>query len=96
MLLIALLSTISTTRRLTRETSAPGQVVDMTARLSYDSETKITNKYYYSEKPLNARIRSVSSTILQWILPGITGIVGIVFVAVTLLVSRAFKWNSEP
>jgi len=38
--------------------------------------------------PLDARIKSFSSTVLKWILPGITGIVGAVFLGVTLLVHR--------
>jgi hypothetical protein len=132
MLVIALVSTVSTIRRLSRETSAPGQVVDMTVRQSYDSETKVTNEYYYpvveftlpdgtpkrvqlSEgswppeyeigqpvtvlydpgKPLNARIRSGSSTMLQWILPGITGIVGVAFLGITLTVRRFLFPDSE-
>jgi succinate dehydrogenase/fumarate reductase cytochrome b subunit len=43
---------------------------------------------YDPVKPLDARIKSTSSTILKWILPGITGIVGIVFLGITLLVRR--------
>ena len=120
---IAAFSTVSTIRKLSRETSAPGQVVDLTVRQSYDSETKVTNEYYYpvvefnlpdgtrkqvqlSEgswppeyeigqpvtilydpaHPLDARIKSPSSTLLMWIFPGITGFVGIVFLGVTILV----------
>jgi hypothetical protein len=44
---IAAISTVSTIRKLTREASAPGQVVDMVVRQSYDSETRVTNEYYY-------------------------------------------------
>lgn len=132
MLVIALLSTVSTVRSLTREESAPGQVVDMTMRQSRDSETQVVNEYYYPvvefnlpdgthkrvqlsegswppeyevgqpvtvlydpEKPLDARIRSVSSTILQWILPGITGIVGVVFLGVTLLVYKGMQADTR-
>jgi hypothetical protein len=43
---------------------------------------------YDSEHPLDARIKSSSSTLLMWIFPGITGIVGVVFLGVTLLVWR--------
>lgn len=125
MLVIALISTISTIRLLAREASAPGQVVDMTVRQSYDNETRITSEYYYpvvefampdgtakrvqlSEgswppeyevgqpvtilydpaKPLDARIKSASSMILKWVLPGITGIIGISFLVITLIVRR--------
>jgi hypothetical protein len=123
--IIATISTISTIRKLSRETSAPGQVVDMVVRQSRDSETQTINEYYYPvvefdlpdgthkqvqlsegswppeyeigqavtilydpEHPLDARIKSSSSTLLMWIFPGITGIVGIVFLGVTLLVWR--------
>ena len=122
---IAAISTVTTIRKLSREASAPGRVVDMVVRQSYDSETKVTNEYYYpvvefdlpggthkqvqlSEgswppeyeigqpvtvlydptHPLDARIKSTSSSMLMWIFPGITGIVGIVFLGVTLVVWR--------
>lgn len=125
---IAAISTVSTIRKLSRETSAPGQVVDMTVRQSYDSETKVTSEYYYpvvefdlpdgnhkrvqlSEgswppeyeigepvtilydpaHPLDARIKSSSSTLLMWIFPGITGFIGIVFLGVTIIVWRFLK-----
>jgi len=131
MLVIALISTVSTIRALSREANAPGRVVDMTVRQSRDSETQVVNEYYYpvvefdlpdgtrkrvqlSEgswppeyeigqpvtvlydpaHPLDARIKSLSSTLLMWILPGITGIVGIVFLGVTLLVWRFFGSDS--
>ncbi len=125
---IAAISTVSTIRKLTAEVSAPGQVVDMTVRQSYDSETKVVNEYFYpvvefdlpdgtykrvqlSEgswppeyeigqpvtilydpaHPLDARIKSTSSTVLLWILPGITGILGFSFLGVTLLVARFMR-----
>ena len=44
--------------------------------------------------PLDARIKSFSSTMLKWILPGITGIVGAVFLGVTLLVHRFMQSDS--
>jgi hypothetical protein len=50
---------------------------------------------YDREHPLDARIKSVSSTILKWILPGITGIVGAVFLGVTLLVKRFMQSEAE-
>jgi hypothetical protein len=48
---------------------------------------------YDPEHPLDARIKSFSSMLLMWILPGITGIVGVAFLSVTLLVGRFM--NSE-
>lgn len=132
LLVIALFSTVNTVRALAREVSAPGQVVEMTIRQSYDSETRITKEYYYpvvefnlpdgtskqvqlSEgswppeyevgqpvtilydpaKPLDARIQSPSSTLLKWILPGILGILGISFLAITLIVRRFLATDSE-
>lgn len=125
MLLIALVSTVNTVRSLAREVSAPGQVVDMTVRESYDSETRITSEYYYpvvqftttdgaskrvqlSEgswppeyevsqpvtvlydpgKPLDARIESASSTVLKWLVPGITGVIGVVFLGFSYMIYR--------
>ena len=122
---IAAISTVSTIRNLSRETSAPGQVVDMTVRQSYDNETKVTSEYYYPvvefdlpdgahkrvqlpegswppeyeigqpvtilydpAHPLDARIKSSSSTLLMWIFPGITGFIGIVFLGITIIVWR--------
>jgi hypothetical protein len=41
---------------------------------------------YDPEHPLNARIKSASSTILMWILPGITGTVGVAFLVASLFV----------
>lgn len=43
---------------------------------------------YDPGKPLDARIRSASSTVLKWILPGITGILGVAFLGITLTVRR--------
>jgi hypothetical protein len=50
---------------------------------------------YDPGKPLDARIRSASSTVLKWILPGITGIVGVAFLGITLIVSRFLLSDSE-
>jgi hypothetical protein len=128
MLVIATISTFGTVRKLSQEESAPGQVVDMVVRQSYDSETQITNEYYYPvvefnfsdgtrkrvqlsegswppqyeigepvtvlydrEHPLDARIKSSSSTMLMWILPGITGTIGIVFLGVALFALKFFR-----
>ena len=50
---------------------------------------------YDPGKPLDARIRSASSTVLKWILPGITGIVGVAFLGITLIVSGFLLSDSE-
>jgi Ca2+/Na+ antiporter len=41
---------------------------------------------YDPEKPLNARIQSTSSSILMWLLPGITGVVGVSFLIAAVFV----------
>lgn len=43
---------------------------------------------YEPDHPLDARIKSFDSSALMWILPGITGILGIAFLGVVLLVQR--------
>jgi hypothetical protein len=49
---------------------------------------------YNSEHPLDARIKSLSSMMLMRILPGITGIAGVVFLGVTLVASRFLNSDS--
>ena len=43
---------------------------------------------YDSEHPLDARIKSFGSSALMWVLPGITGILGIVFGGAVWMVSK--------
>ena len=43
---------------------------------------------YDPEKPLDARIKSVGSSALMWILPGITGILGVAFLGAVILVQK--------
>jgi hypothetical protein len=43
---------------------------------------------YDPDQPQRARIKSLSSSLLQWILPGITGIVGMVFLLVSIFAFR--------
>ncbi|HXQ36744.1 MAG TPA: DUF3592 domain-containing protein [Anaerolineales bacterium] len=43
---------------------------------------------YEPEHPLDARIKSVGSSALMWILPGITGILGIAFLGAVFVVRR--------
>ncbi|MDD2921599.1 MAG: DUF3592 domain-containing protein [Anaerolineales bacterium] len=52
---------------------------------------------YDPEHPLDARIKSASSMALMWILPGITGILGIAFGGAVLVVKKfLFTEESEP
>jgi hypothetical protein len=46
---------------------------------------------YDPEHPNNARIKSTSSSILVWILPGVTGIVGVAFLAAALFTGWFLK-----
>jgi hypothetical protein len=54
---------------------------------------------YEPDHPIEARIKSMSSTIGMWILPGITGMIGIGFLVAVLAVVKVFvssgKSNSE-
>jgi hypothetical protein len=46
---------------------------------------------YDPDHPLNARIKSFGSYVLMWILPGITGILGLGFLGAVLIVRRVMK-----
>lgn len=50
---------------------------------------------YDKEHPLEARIQSGSSTTLMWILPGITGTIGIAFLGATLIARQFLKPDLE-
>lgn len=51
---------------------------------------------YEPEHPLDARIKSGGSTALMWILPGITGILGLAFLGAVIAVQRfLFSNNSD-
>ncbi len=50
---------------------------------------------YEPDHPIDARIKSMSSTIGMWILPGITGILGIGFLIAVLAVVRVFSSFGE-
>lgn len=50
---------------------------------------------YDPDDPTDARIDSFGSTILQWILPAITGTIGLAFTVVTLFLVAAFR-RSRP
>jgi hypothetical protein len=57
---------------------------------SYRSGEEVTI-LYDPDRPERARIKSLASSILQWILPGITGTVGLVFLVVTLFAFRVTR-----
>ncbi len=46
---------------------------------------------YEPDHPIEARIKSMSSAALMWILPGITGILGIGFLVAVLAVIKVFR-----
>ena len=54
---------------------------------AYEKGQEVT-VLYNPARPLNARIKSTSSAVLMWIVPAITGILGVVFLIVALLVHR--------
>lgn len=61
---------------------------------SYEVGDEVT-VLYEPDHPLNARIKSVGSSALMWILPGITGILGIAFLVAVVVVQRVL-FQSEP
>lgn len=50
---------------------------------------------YNPEHPLDARVKSFGSSALMWVLPGITGILGLAFLGAVLAVRR-FMPSTEP
>jgi len=50
---------------------------------------------YNSEHPLDARVKSFGSSALMWVLPGITGILGLAFLGAVIVVRRLMP-SSEP
>ena len=126
MLLIAVISSASAIRKMSREESATGRVVEIVHRREYVNEQdRVVQDYYFPvvefssadgpfhhvqmtegssapshevrdevtvlyspERPWEARIQSFGSTALMWILPGITGILGLAFLGAVLAVGR--------
>jgi hypothetical protein len=126
MLLIAAISSWSAIRKMSREASAPGRVVEIVQRRQYVNEQdRVVEEYYFPvvrfisadgrshsvqmtegssapshevgdevtvlydpEHPLEARIQSMGSSLLMWILPGITGILGLAFLGAVLVVRK--------
>jgi hypothetical protein len=68
---------------MTEGSSAPSHEVGDEVTILYDPE-----------HPLDARIKSFGSNALMWILPGITGILGLAFLGAVLVV-RHFMMPSE-
>lgn len=131
-LTVAGVSAYFSAKTVSREQSAPGKVIALVERSSYDSETRETTTFSYPkvefrlpdgslrqvqlnegsyppdyqagdavtilydpDQPNNARIKSASSTVLMWLLPGITGILGLAFLGAALMVWKFFG-SDEP
>jgi hypothetical protein len=61
---------------------------------SYEIGDEVT-VLYEPEHPLYARIKSFGSSALMWVLPGITGILGIAFLAAVLFVWRVMLSETD-
>lgn len=61
---------------------------------SYEVGEEVT-VLYEPDHPIDARIQSLSSTILMWILPGITGIIGIGFLIAVLAAARVLSLSGN-
>ena len=61
---------------------------------SYEVGDEVTI-LYEPDHPIDARIQSLSSTILMWILPGITGIIGIGFLIAVLAAVRVLSLSGN-
>ena len=129
MLLITAIATFSNIRKISKEESAPGRVVDVVVqREVVDQQNRIVRDFYYPvvefvaidghkrtvqlpegsdsayyekgneitvrydpDHPLDARIKSAGSNMLMWILPGITGILGIAFAGAVFIVKKVMS-----
>jgi len=56
----------------------------------YEKGNEITIRYD-PDHPLDARIKSASSNMLMWVLPGITGILGIAFAGAVFVVKKVMS-----
>lgn len=63
------------------------QLAEGSTPASYEIGDEVT-VLYDPEHPLDARIQSFGSSALMWVLPGITGILGISFLVAVLVVQR--------
>jgi hypothetical protein len=129
MILIALISSFNNIRKISKEESAPGRVVDVVVRRELlNEENDIVRDFYYPvieftasdgrrrtvqvsegsdspyyekgneitvrydpEHPLDARIKSASSSALMWTLPSITGVLGIAFAGAVFIVKKVMS-----
>ncbi|MEW5957181.1 MAG: DUF3592 domain-containing protein [Chloroflexota bacterium] len=57
---------------------------------AYEKGERVTILYDPAQ-PLKARLKSVASTVLMWIVPGITGVVGVAFLVAALFVHWFLK-----
>lgn len=119
-IIIAVISTIFINRKLDREISTQGQVVDLISRTSQEGQLfyyplvtfeladgssqtvqmpmgnsnpiyaygDAVTILYDAENPTNARIDSSGNTFIVWLVPFITGILGVGFLVTALLVYR--------
>lgn len=60
---------------------------------AYEKGEQVT-VLYDPEKPIHARIQSTSSNILLWLVPGITGLIGVSFLIAAAVVGWFFKPSS--
>ncbi len=121
---VSIISTVSINRRLAREITASGQVVDLVTRTSQDGTVfyypvvtfKLANGtdhtiklstgssspnyaygetvavLYAAENPDDARIDSDESTLLVWLLPILTAILGMAFLIPAVII----LWSIKP
>jgi hypothetical protein len=68
----------------TEESTDPAYKVDQAVTIVYDSE-----------RPDAARIQSASTAVSLWILPSVTGILGVAFLVATLFASRVLAAGDE-
>jgi hypothetical protein len=68
------------------------QLTEGSSTPSYEKGDEVT-VLYDPAHPLEARIKSFGSSALMWVLPGITGILGIAFLAAVIFVQRVMLAN---
>jgi len=61
---------------------------------AYEIGEKVTI-LYDPEKPINARIQSTTSNILKWLVPGITGTLGVAFLAAAVIAGWFLRPSSQ-
>jgi hypothetical protein len=70
------------------------QMSEGSSSQEYEAGNQVT-VLYNSERPLDARIKSAGSSALMWIMPGITGFLGIVFGGVVIALKKFLFSDSE-